>query len=45
MREFLLGKLDAHALPHEWHTIAGSMSLVLALLVVIAFITYKKRWT
>lgn len=45
MRDFLLGKLDASALPHEWHTIAGSISLGLALLAVVGFITYKKRWT
>lgn len=45
MREFLIGKLDASALPHEWHTIAGSISLGLALLAVVAFVTYKKRWT
>lgn len=45
MREFLLGRLDSSALPHEWHTIAGSISLGITLLMVIAFITYKKRWT
>lgn len=44
MREFLLGKLDSHALPHEWHTIAGSVSFILMGLAVIAFITYKRRW-
>lgn len=45
MRDFLLGKLDASALPHEWHTIAGSVSFALMGLAVIFFITYKKRWT
>lgn len=44
MREFLLGKLDGSALPHEWHTIAGSISFILMGLAVAAFITYKHRW-
>lgn len=44
MKEFLLGKLDASALPHEWHTIAGSIGFGLMLLAVVGFITYKKRW-
>ncbi len=44
MREFLLGKLNAEALPHEWFTIAGSVSFTLMLLAVAGFITYKKRW-
>lgn len=45
MREFLIGKLDGSALPHEWHTIAGSISFILMGLAIVAFITYKKRWT
>lgn len=45
MKEFLLGKLDVNALPHEWFTIAGSVSITLMLLSLAAFITYKKRWT
>lgn len=45
MREFLLGRLDASALPHEWHTIAGSISFIAMGLFVIGLITYKKRWT
>lgn len=45
MKEFLLGRLDMHALPHEWHTIAGSISFILMGLAMIGFITYKKRWT
>ena len=44
MKEFFLGKLDAQALPHEWHTIAGSISFVLMLLTVVAVITKLKRW-
>ncbi len=45
MREFLLGNLDKGALPHEWHTISGSIGFTLMTLFVIGFITYKKRWT
>ncbi|MDQ3064885.1 MAG: cbb3-type cytochrome c oxidase subunit I [bacterium] len=45
MREFLLGRLDATALPHEWHTIAGSLSFGLMGLAILGIITYKKRWT
>jgi cytochrome o ubiquinol oxidase subunit 1 len=44
MKEFLLGKLDGSALPHEWHTIAGSIGFGLMLLAVVGFITYKRRW-
>lgn len=44
MKEFFLGKLDAHALPHEWHTIAGSISFILLLLFAVGVITYLKRW-
>jgi cytochrome o ubiquinol oxidase subunit I len=45
MKEFLLGKLDAHALPHEWFTIAGTAAFILGALLVIGLITWKKRWT
>ncbi len=44
MRDFFLGKLDASALPHEWHTIAGSVSFILMALALVAFVTYKRRW-
>lgn len=44
MKEFFLGKLDAQALPHELHTIAGSISFILMLLVIVGFLTYTKRW-
>lgn len=44
MKEFLLGRLDGSALPHEWHTIAGSITFILMGLTIAGFITYKKRW-
>lgn len=45
MKEFWLGKLDASALPHEMFMIGGAVSIVVMLLSLAAFITYKKRWT
>lgn len=45
MKEFLIGKLTAEDLPHEWFTIAGTASIGLMLLSLALFITYKKRWT
>lgn len=45
MKEFWLGKLNAEALPHELFMIGGAVSITVALISLIAFITYKKRWT
>jgi cytochrome o ubiquinol oxidase subunit I len=44
MKEFLLGKLDMQALPHEWHTIAASISFIAMLLFAVVVITRMKRW-
>ncbi|MDQ3094013.1 MAG: cbb3-type cytochrome c oxidase subunit I [bacterium] len=44
MREFFLGKLNGDALPHEWFTILGSVTFIIAGLFVVGLITYKKRW-
>lgn len=44
MREFLIGKLDGRALPHEWFTILGSVTFILGGLFLVGLITYKKRW-
>ncbi|HTE21895.1 MAG TPA: cbb3-type cytochrome c oxidase subunit I [Candidatus Limnocylindria bacterium] len=44
MKEFWLGKLNSHALPHEWFTILGSISFIMLGLTVIALLTYTKRW-
>jgi cytochrome o ubiquinol oxidase subunit 1 len=41
---FLFGKLTLNALPHEWFTIGGTLSLVLGGLAVAAFLSYTKRW-
>jgi len=45
MKEFFLGKLDWHALPHEWFTIAGTISFILMALMVVVILTWTKRWT
>ncbi|HSX32602.1 MAG TPA: cbb3-type cytochrome c oxidase subunit I [Candidatus Saccharimonadales bacterium] len=45
MREFLLGRLNAHALPHEWFTIGGSVAFILLGLFAVIVITRMKRWT
>jgi cytochrome o ubiquinol oxidase subunit I len=44
MKEFWLGKLDWHALPHEWFTIGGSVAFIGMGLTAIAVLTYTKRW-
>lgn len=45
MKEFFLGKLDWDALPHEPFMIGGAVGITMMLLSLVAFITYKKRWT
>lgn len=44
MREFLIGKLSGHALPHEWFTIAGSITFIAMTIFVIIVITRMKKW-
>ncbi|MBA3758042.1 cbb3-type cytochrome c oxidase subunit I [Candidatus Saccharibacteria bacterium] len=44
MKELLLGKLDGNALPHEWFTIAGSISFILLVIITALIITRLKRW-
>jgi cytochrome o ubiquinol oxidase subunit 1 len=44
MKEFLIGNLTGKSLPHEWHTILGTVTFVLSLIAVVAFLTYTKRW-
>lgn len=44
MKEFLLGRLDWSALPHEWFTIAGSLAFVAMALLFIVVMTRLKRW-
>ncbi len=44
MKELLLGKLNMHALPHEWFTIAGSLGFFLLGLTIVLVITRMHRW-
>lgn len=44
MKEFLLGKLNAHALPHEWFTIGGSLAFIGLVIFAVVVITRMKRW-
>lgn len=44
MREFLIGKLGMHSLPHEWFTIAGSIAFIVGALFVVLLITRLKKW-
>lgn len=44
MREFLLGKLDGRALPHEWFTIGGSVAFFALIAVIALYLTRTKRW-
>ncbi len=44
MKEFFLGKLDWKALPHEWFTVAASLSFIALALFVIVVLTRTKRW-
>jgi cytochrome o ubiquinol oxidase subunit 1 len=44
MKEFLLGNLDSRALPHEWFTIAGSLTFIAMILAAIGLLTYFKLW-
>jgi cytochrome o ubiquinol oxidase subunit 1 len=45
MKEFLLGRLNLQALPHEWFTIAGSGAFFAGALFVVVILTRTKRWT
>src|SRR5579862_7888388 len=40
----LFGRLNSNAFPHQPITIGGAVLLTVSLLVVVAIITYKRRW-
>jgi cytochrome o ubiquinol oxidase subunit 1 len=40
----IFGKLTLDALPHEWFTIGGTVSLIAMSVAVVAFLTYFKLW-
>jgi cytochrome o ubiquinol oxidase subunit 1 len=41
----LIGKLNWHAFPNDAITAGGALSMVGAVVLIAAFLTYKKRWT
>lgn len=44
MKDFLIGRLNMHALPHEWFTIGGTIAFLGMALMTIIVITRLKRW-
>jgi cytochrome o ubiquinol oxidase subunit 1 len=44
MKDFLIGRLNLEALPHEWFTIGGAAAFIGMGLVAIIVITRLKRW-
>lgn len=44
MKEFLIGRLNMEALPHEWFTIGGSAFFGALILALIVILTVTKRW-
>ncbi|MBL8030181.1 MAG: cbb3-type cytochrome c oxidase subunit I [Candidatus Doudnabacteria bacterium] len=42
--KFWFGKLTWASLPHEWFTIGGALSMVLAGLGIFVYLTYTKKW-
>ena len=44
MTDFIFGKLTLSALPHEWFTIAGTISMIAGGISVAIFLTYFRRW-
>ncbi len=44
MKELLVGKLTTNDLPHEWVTIAGTLSFLIMGITVAVILTYTKRW-
>lgn len=44
MKEYLLGKLEWADLPHEMHTIGGSLTIISAAIVIVILLTRYKKW-
>jgi len=44
MKEFLVGNLTWESLPHQWWTIAGTLSFMAIGAVIAIVLTYTKRW-
>ncbi|HSD56341.1 MAG TPA: cbb3-type cytochrome c oxidase subunit I [Candidatus Saccharimonadales bacterium] len=44
MKEFLLGKLSEHALPHEWFTMGGTFGFIILPILAVALLARIKGW-
>jgi cytochrome o ubiquinol oxidase subunit 1 len=44
MQNFIFGKLNWAALPHEWYTLGATVTIGFGLLAVAAFLTKKNLW-
>lgn len=44
MMDFIFGRLTLNDLPHNWYTIAGTVSMALICLVTALVIVKKKCW-
>ena len=44
MLELIFGKLTLEALPHQWYTLAGTVSIVLGGIAVAIFLTRRNLW-
>lgn len=44
MQSILFGKLTWNALPHEWFTIGGTLSMIAAGVFIAIFLTRRKLW-
>ena len=44
MKEFLIGKLSEHALPHEWFTIGGTIGFILLPIAAVLILIKIKGW-
>ncbi|HTK04817.1 MAG TPA: cbb3-type cytochrome c oxidase subunit I [Candidatus Eisenbacteria bacterium] len=44
MGRFLFGNITWAALPHEWFTVGGTVSLTLVLATIVAILTRRKLW-
>jgi cytochrome o ubiquinol oxidase subunit I len=42
---FLFGKLTWAALPHEWFTVGGTVTVILGGIAIAALLTYYKKWS
>ena len=44
MNDFIFGKLTWSDLPHVWYTIGGTLTMLLALIVIGVYLTKTRRW-